>query len=93
MVYVMRSIRAIAEESEDLADECVLRLEELNVRFSTPEGEVVAVKDFSLEVDGGSASLSWVSRAPGRARRFWQLSACWRAMGGSAGGPCLARGT
>jgi oligopeptide transport system ATP-binding protein len=70
MVYVMRSIRAIAEESEDLADECVLRLEELNVRFSTPEGEVVAVKDFSLQVDRGECVAVVGESGAGKSQAF-----------------------
>jgi oligopeptide/dipeptide ABC transporter ATP-binding protein len=46
MVYVMHSIRATAEES-------ALRLEGLNVRFQTPDGEVAAVQDFSLSISRG----------------------------------------
>jgi peptide/nickel transport system ATP-binding protein len=46
MVCVMHSTRAIA-------DGVVLRLEELNVTFDTPDGEVAAVRDFSLTVARG----------------------------------------
>src|SRR5690348_4702871 len=47
MAFAMHSIRATAESRS------VLRLEGLNVRFSTPDGEVAAVQDFSLAVDRG----------------------------------------
>src|SRR5690348_1581100 len=47
MVFAMHSIRATAESSH------VLQLERLNVRFSTPDGEVAAVQDLSLSVDRG----------------------------------------
>jgi peptide/nickel transport system ATP-binding protein len=46
MVFVMPSTRATA-------DGVVLRLEELNVTFDTPDGEVAAVRDFSLAVARG----------------------------------------
>jgi oligopeptide/dipeptide ABC transporter ATP-binding protein len=42
----MHSIRATAEDN-------ALRLEELNVRFKTPDGEVAAVQDFSLSIARG----------------------------------------
>jgi peptide/nickel transport system ATP-binding protein len=47
MDFAMPSIRASTE------DRCVLQLEDLNVRFSTPEGEVAAVQDLSLAVNRG----------------------------------------
>jgi peptide/nickel transport system ATP-binding protein len=47
MDFAMHSIRAGAESRR------VLQLEGLNVRFSTPEGEVAAVQDLSLGVDRG----------------------------------------
>jgi len=46
MVFAMHSIPATAE-----AD--VLRLEALNVRFHTPDGDVAAVQDFSLAIGRG----------------------------------------
>jgi peptide/nickel transport system ATP-binding protein len=46
MGYVMHSIRATADES-------ALQLENLNVRFRTPDGEVAAVQDFSLSISRG----------------------------------------
>ena len=66
----MRSIPAIAEEPEDLAEECVLRLEELNVRFSTPDGEVTAVKDFSLEVNRGECVAVVGESGAGKSQAF-----------------------
>ncbi|MGH8209657.1 MAG: dipeptide ABC transporter ATP-binding protein [Steroidobacteraceae bacterium] len=63
MVFAMRSIRATAEGKDVAAGSSVvagaslagdvLRLEELNVTFSTPEGEVAAVQDFSLTIERG----------------------------------------
>ena len=47
MGFAMRSIRATAEDND------VLCLEELNVTFSTPDGEVAAVQDFSLTIARG----------------------------------------
>ena len=46
MVFAMHSIPVIAEAT-------VLRLEDLNVRFHTPDGEVAAVRDFSLTIKRG----------------------------------------
>src|SRR5689334_18822699 len=46
MVFVMHSIPVTAED-------CTLRLDGLNVRFSTPDGEVAAVQDFSLAISRG----------------------------------------
>jgi oligopeptide/dipeptide ABC transporter ATP-binding protein len=66
----MRSIRVIAEEAEDLADECVLRLEDLNVRFRTPDGEVTAVKDFSLEVRRGECVAVVGESGAGKSQAF-----------------------
>src|SRR3979409_1440088 len=51
MVYAMHSIRAIVEGREPASS--VLGLEELNVTFSTPDGEVAAVRDFSLTIERG----------------------------------------
>jgi peptide/nickel transport system ATP-binding protein len=51
MVYAMHSIRAIVEGREPASS--VLGLEELNVTFSTPDGEVAAVTDFSLTIERG----------------------------------------
>ena len=63
MVFVMRSIPATVEDVSDgdgmrAADgsgavAAVLRLEDLNVTFNTPDGEVPAVRDFSLVVARG----------------------------------------
>lgn len=47
MGFAMHSIRATAEGGG------VLQLQGLNVRFSTPDGEVAAVQDLSLSVDRG----------------------------------------
>ena len=47
MACVMHSIRVTAESRS------VLRLDGLNVRFSTPDGEVAAVQDLALTVDRG----------------------------------------
>lgn len=47
MGFAMRSIRATTENHE------VLCLEELNVTFSTPDGEVAAVQDLSLTIARG----------------------------------------
>lgn len=47
MGFAMHSIRATAEGRG------VLQLQGLNVRFSTPDGEVAAVQDLSLSVDRG----------------------------------------
>jgi len=66
----MRSIPAIIEECADLADECVLRLEQLNVKFSTPDGEVAAVKDFSLEVDRGECVAVVGESGAGKSQAF-----------------------
>ncbi|TLY61095.1 MAG: oligopeptide ABC transporter ATP-binding protein OppD [Gammaproteobacteria bacterium] len=46
----MRSIRATAEPQRERA---VLQLEQLNVTFAVPQGEVAAVRDFSLTVEPG----------------------------------------
>jgi peptide/nickel transport system ATP-binding protein len=46
MVFAMHSIPVTADAS-------VLRLEDLNVRFHTPDGEVAAVQDFSLAIRRG----------------------------------------
>jgi len=66
----MRSIPAIIEECADLADECVLRLEQLNVKFSTPDGEVAAVKDFSLAVDRGECVAVVGESGAGKSQAF-----------------------
>jgi peptide/nickel transport system ATP-binding protein len=47
MVCAMRSIHATGEGAQ------VLRLEELEVSFSTPDGEVAAVREFSLSIRRG----------------------------------------
>src|SRR3569833_2330850 len=47
MACVMHSIRVTAECRS------VLRLDGLNVRFSTPDGEVAAVQDLALTVERG----------------------------------------
>ena len=52
----MHSIHATVERREAVAGDAgngVLRLEELNVTFSTPDGHVAAVRDFSLTVERG----------------------------------------
>ena len=55
MVFAMRSIRATAESAAEAggAAPSVLHLEELGVRFRTPDGEVAAVQDFSLSIHRG----------------------------------------
>jgi len=61
MVFAMHSIPVtvdvaavtVAVTIEPGVTAAVLRLEELNVTFSTPDGEVAAVKDFSLSVARG----------------------------------------
>jgi peptide/nickel transport system ATP-binding protein len=59
----MRSIHAIAEDS-------VLRLEELSVRFSTPDGELAAVQDFSLAIGRGECVGVVGESAAGKSQAF-----------------------
>ncbi len=66
----MRSIPVIAERAKHLAGACVLRLEDLNVRFSTPDGEVAAVKDFSLEVRAGECVAVVGESGAGKSQAF-----------------------
>jgi len=66
----MRSIPVTAERVQGLAADCVLRLEELNVRFNTPEGEVAAVKDFSLEVRRGECVAVVGESGAGKSQAF-----------------------
>ncbi len=53
MGFVMRSILATGDAEGAAADDGVLRLDNLNVTFSTPDGEVPAVRDFSLTIARG----------------------------------------
>ncbi len=67
----MRSIPVTAERVHSVAAaDCVLRLEDLNVRFSTPDGEVVAVKDFSLEVRKGECVAVVGESGAGKSQAF-----------------------
>jgi ABC-type microcin C transport system duplicated ATPase subunit YejF len=71
MACAMRSIPVTAERAQELAAaECVLRLEKLNVRFSTPDGEVAAVKDFSLEVYKGECVAVVGESGAGKSQAF-----------------------
>ncbi len=71
MGCAMRSIPVTAERSQVLAaSDCVLRLENLNVGFSTPEGEVAAVKDFSLEVRRGECVAVVGESGAGKSQAF-----------------------
>jgi oligopeptide/dipeptide ABC transporter ATP-binding protein len=70
MVFAMRSIPVIAEEAAVVAGDRVLRVENLNVRFNTPHGEVAAVNDFSLEVHRGECVAVVGESGAGKSQAF-----------------------
>src|SRR5262249_4258154 len=88
----MPSIRASSESAMSanrLAPDCVLSLESLDVTFSTTQGEIAAVRDFSLTVGQGECVGVVGESGAGKSQAFLAAMGLLATNGRARGRACF----